>query len=57
MTCQQSIQHIRHEVTVGKHLAFCMADAGVRAEGMRRINAARRIARRLGYKLQAFCDV
>ena len=47
MTLAQSISYIRRELVVAKHLAYCMADPGVRAAGLRRVWAAVRIARRL----------
>ena len=43
----KSIRHIRHELSVGDHLYRCFADARTRAEGWKRMQDARRIARRL----------
>lgn len=41
------IRYIRVETIAGRHLHHCFAAASVRAEGWRRMQAARRIARRL----------
>ena len=41
------IAHIRHEITVGRHLHECFADSRVRQQGWKRIQDARRLARKL----------
>ena len=43
----RAIRHIRHELTVGQHLHHCFADSRVRAEGWKRMQDAKRLARRL----------
>lgn len=43
-----AIAYIRREWAVGDHLHRCFADQNTRAEGWKRMQAARRIARRLG---------
>ena len=50
MSTRNAIRHIRKELALGDHLYQCFADTSIRRLGWRRIQAARRIARRL--KLQ-----
>jgi hypothetical protein len=50
---KQTQTTIRVMAMTGKHLAFCMADAGKRAEGWRLMWRAVRICRRLGTTIQA----
>ena len=47
MSLPATIRHIRKELTAGDHLHRCMADAALRSEGWRRMQAAKRLARRL----------
>ena len=44
----KAIAYIRKELTVGDHLHRCFADSKIRQEGWKRIQDARRIARKLG---------
>ena len=48
MSLPLAIAHIRRETIVGRHLNECFADARTRREGWKRMQDARRIARRLG---------
>jgi len=43
----RALQHIRKETIAGRHLYECFADSKIRQIGWKRIQAARRIARRL----------
>jgi hypothetical protein len=43
----KAITHIRHEITVGRHLHECFCDSRIRQLGWKRIQDARRIARKL----------
>ena len=43
----KAIIHMRKELTVGDHLYRCFCDSKIKQEGWRRIQAARRLARKL----------
>ena len=47
MSLPVAITYLRREIITGDHLHRCMAEASLRAEGWKRIQAAKRIARRL----------
>ena len=47
MSLPKAISFIRNEITVGRHLHQCMADAVTRSQGWKRIQDARRLARKL----------
>jgi hypothetical protein len=47
MKLPDCIRYIRSQIIAGKHLHNCFADSNVRATGWRKIQAARRIERRL----------
>ena len=46
------ISYLRNEIIAGKHLHSCMADSSLRALGWKRMQSARRIARRLDIDLR-----
>ena len=47
MSLPAAIAYIRRERVVGDHMHRCMADTNLRAEGWKRIQDARRLARKL----------
>ena len=47
MTLPEAIRFLRREIVTGDHLHRCFCDSRTRAEGWRRMQAAKRIARRL----------